>query len=74
MVKGNAQEGLRKWFEAWESEILEGKRSTEEDGSWSAYERFYRDWEQNYKEWCAMGDWEQVENFKKEIRKLVKRL
>jgi len=74
MVKGNAQECLRKWFEAWESEIREAWKVTEEDGSWSAYENFYREWEQNYKEWCAMGDWEQVENFKKEIRKLVKRL
>ena len=67
----NAQEGLRKWFEAWESEIRESWKATEEDGSWSAYENFYRDWGQNYKEWCAMGDWERVENFKKEIRKRV---
>ncbi len=54
----NAQEGLRKWFEAWEIEIREAWKATEEDESWSAYENFYR-------------DWEQVENFKKEIRKLV---
>ena len=71
MVKGNAQEGFKKWFEAWEIEIREDWKATEEDGSWSAYENFCRNWEQNYKEWCVMGDWEQVENFKKEIRKKV---
>ena len=71
MVKGNAQEGLRKWFEAWESEITEAWKATEEDGSWSAYENFYRDWEANYIDWCQQGDWKEVEDFKAEIRKLV---
>lgn len=71
MVKGNAQEGLRKWFEAWEIEITEAWKATEEDGSWSAYENFYRDWEANYIDWCQQGDWKEVEDFKAEIRKLV---
>lgn len=62
---------FKKWFDVWVDEIREDWKATEEDGNWSAYENFYRDWEANYIDWCQQGDWKEVEDFKVEIRKLV---
>lgn len=44
---------FKKWFEIWEIEIKDSWNAIESNGG---YDNFYRDWYENYKEFCSEGN------------------